>query len=816
MKQVLLFFIALFYCTTMQSQCWRILECGANNTVAIHQNGTLWAWGTNSQGNVGDGTTTNRSIPTQISSATNWKAISSGHGHSLALKEDGTIWSWGESVHGALGLGNATGILVPTQIGTESNYVSISAGSSISFAIKSDGTLWGWGVNLHGNVGDGTLTPKLIPTKVNNDTNWKIVNSGQNYTAAIKTDGTLWTWGSYNNHGELGNGTTYSSNFIPTKVGTDTNWAAVSTESSVGIGLKTDGTIWGWGTNSLGILGLPTQGPYLSPVQLGTDSDWKMVDCGNNKSFFLKNNGTLWATGNPLLGNGTTSNSPVIIQIGTDSDWKTISSQLFQTIGLKNDGTGYGWGSNYFGQIGNGYFDNVTMDDPTDYTLPVKIICPCLDEQTPIFSIPTNLCSGDAAPLLPLISSNAISGTWNPSTINNLTSGDYTFTPDPTAFSCAKIITIPISVATIETPTFGTIPATFCQFSIPTQLPTQSTNEIPILGIWNPESINTTVVGETTYTFIPNAGQCVTAQPIQITINIDETIVSDFAELPSLCVGDAAPILLTQAPNGVLGVWTPNTVSNSTSGDYIFTPTTNLCYATQTLHVEVKSQKQPNFADLSVCSNNPTITLQQISPNGISGKWTPSTINYNASGTYIFTPNTGQCAGSQTITISVDQPVLVNLTYTVSDAFSDNQIITVIPSPAGYYLYKLDNGSFQSSAIFTNISTGFHSIEVMDIDGCSAVTVIKDILAINYPKFFSPNGDGYNDSWTIKYLDKKTTKLRIFDRYGKLLFDVKNLNYGWDGTYNGKLMPATDYWFTVEYFEDNISKLFRSHFSLIR
>ena len=104
----------------------------------------------------------------------------------------------------------------------------------------------------------------------------------------------------------------------------------------------------------------------------------------------------------------------------------------------------------------------------------------------------------------------------------------------------------------------------------------------------------------------------------------------------------------------------------------------------------------------------------------------------------------------------------------------------------------------------------------MDIDGCSAVTVIKDILAINYPKFFSPNGDGYNDSWTIKYLDKKTTKLRIFDRYGKLLFDVKNLNYGWDGTYNGKLMPATDYWFTVEYFEDNISKLFRSHFSLIR
>ncbi len=816
MKQILLFIIALFYCSTMQSQCWRILECGANNTIAIHQNGTLWAWGTNSVGSVGDGTNIDRNIPTQISSATNWKAISSGHGHSVALKEDGTIWSWGNSVHGALGLGSTTQILVPTQIGTESNYVGISAGSSISFAIRSDGTLWGWGVNLHGDVGDGTTTPKLIPTKVNNDTNWKIVNSGPNYTAAIKTDGTLWTWGSYNNHGELANGTTYSGNFIPTKVGTDTNWAAVSTEFSVGIGLKTNGTIWGWGTNTSGILGLPTQGPYLSPVQLGTDSDWKMVDCGYDKSFFLKNNGTLWATGNPLLGNGTTNNSAVIIQIGTDSDWKTVSSQLFQTIGLKNDGTGYGWGSNYFGQIGNGYSDNGTMDDPTDYSLPVRINCPCLNVQTPTFTIPTILCSGDVAPVLPPTSSNGVSGTWNPTTVSNTTSDTYTFTPDPIAFSCAEITTITISVAAIEVPTFGTLPSTLCQFSIASPLPTQSTNTVPIIGVWNPAKINTAVVGETVFTFIPNAGQCITGPPVQITIEITESILSDFAEISAICVGDVAPILPNIAPNDVIGVWSPNIVSNTTSGDYTFTPTTNLCFAAQTLHIEVKPLVQPNFKNLEVCSNDHSMTLQQVSPNGISGKWTPSTINYNTSSTYTFVPNTGQCASNQTITIAVDQPVLISLHYTVTDAFLENQTITVIPTPAGNYLYKLDNGTFQSSAIFTNIPTGFHSIEVMDIDGCNAVSLIKDLLIINYPKFFSPNDDGYNDSWTIKYLDKETTKLRIFDRYGKLLYDVKNLKYGWDGTYNGKLMPATDYWFTVEYFENNVSKIFKSHFALIR
>jgi gliding motility-associated-like protein len=815
-KYILLVIFTCFGFLQANSQCWKILESGANHTVAIHQDGTLWAWGANFNGEVGDGTTNNSNIPILISSDTTWVAISAGHSHNLAIKSNGTLWSWGYDVHHALGLGSVTQVNVPTQVGSATNWVYVSAGHSFSFAIKSNGTLWGWGLNINGEIGDGTITPKTTPAQVGTQTDWAKVFTGNNYTAAIKTNKTLWTWGSYNNFGELGYGN-YSSSFVPNQVGTGSNWLSVSTESSFGLGLKTDGTIWGWGDNNFGQLGLGTGTSFLSPTQIGTDTDWKKVETGNYKSFFIKNNGTLWGTGNSFLGNGTTTNSNFLIQIGTGVNWSTVSSQLFQTIGLQTTNIGYGWGSNYFGQIGNGYTDNGFITDPNDYSLPVQINCPCTAQVIPTFSLPSNLCTGSSAPLLPTTSNNGIVGTWSPSIISESSSGTYVFTPNVLLFPCASLFTLSITVSAIVTPTFNSIPTTYCQYEIPPTLPTNSTNTIPLVGVWNPNTINTNVVGTSTYTFIPNAGQCVSSTPFELVITINPSVISDFAPIMPLCVGDSAPILLNTAPNGVVGTWSPNVVSNTTTGSYEFTPSGTGCVAKQLLQIIVLPATIPDFLDLTLCKGDTSVILENVSPNGILGTWSPSVINAFADGNYLFTPNSFQCATNQTISVSVQESLIESVDYTISNNFSENPTLSIIVLPSGNYMYQLDNGAFQQNSIFENVTPGQHSVSILDSDGCSDIKKIEGIRIINYPNYFTPNNDGYHDYWNITGMDNSfKAKIFIFDRFGKLLKQFNQPNVGWDGTYNGRLMPATDYWFKIEYIENNISKQFTSHFSLVR
>ena len=157
--------------------------------------------------------------------------------------------------------------------------------------------------------------------------------------------------------------------------------------------------------------------------------------------------------------------------------------------------------------------------------------------------------------------------------------------------------------------------------------------------------------------------------------------------------------------------------------------------------------------------------------------------------------------------------------YTISSAFDDNQIITINVVGFGIYEYSLDDGPFQSSNVFEHASLGAHLITVRDVKGntsCGAI-VISGAQTIDYPHFFTPNGDGYHDYWNVIGLeDQHNARLYIFDRYGKLLKQLSTDGPGWDGTFNGYLLPATDYWFKVEYLEQSQWKEFKSHFSLKR
>jgi|GEM_PF-574501 len=174
------------------------------------------------------------------------------------------------------------------------------------------------------------------------------------------------------------------------------------------------------------------------------------------------------------------------------------------------------------------------------------------------------------------------------------------------------------------------------------------------------------------------------------------------------------------------------------------------------------------------------------------------------------------------VTVTRSEPAApIEASYTVTNAFSDNAVITVVVEGEGEYEYSLDYGPYQDSNVFANVGSGLHTVHIRSVSDspCDASTLdIEDIMIIDYPKFFTPNGDGYNDSWNITTLaDYQEAMIYIFDRYGKLIKQLRPYDrQGWDGTYNGSRLPSTDYWFTVTYPEHGATKEFRAHFSLKR
>lgn len=290
-------YLALSPTQTGTDTNWSSVSSGDNFVLAVKTNGTLWAWGENSSGQLGFGDTNSRSSPTQVGTDTNWSSvvgkISGGYANSAAIKTDGTLWVWGNDIFGETGQGNTTGAIsryYPTQVGTATNWDKVSAmGQFTVLATKTDGTLWAWGDNMYGQLGLGYADysgngQHSVPVQVGTETNWSGLSQGDTYSMAMKTNGTLWVWGrvvipfAVNTDQSGGYGQTGS----PTQVGTDTNWrnfAAYPYPTGVAA-IKTDGTLWGWGANYAGNLGLGDTVTRNSPTQVGTGTDWGSVTVG--------------------------------------------------------------------------------------------------------------------------------------------------------------------------------------------------------------------------------------------------------------------------------------------------------------------------------------------------------------------------------------------------------------------------------------------------------------------------------------------------------------------------------------------------------
>jgi alpha-tubulin suppressor-like RCC1 family protein len=358
MKNILLLILFLI-ATSGFSQCWKSVVAGYGyHNVGIQTNGTLWAWGYNMDGQVGDGTTINKTVPTQIGMASNWKMVTAHFNNSFAVKTNGTLWGWGGNTDGQLGDGTIIGKNVPTQIGTANNWSSVSVGFAHTLAIKTNGTLWAWGSNSFGRLGNGTNNNQLLPIQIGTDVDWVKIVACSIGSIGLKSDGTLWGWG-------ILNGMSSTSVSVPTQIGTATNWKDMSSTYRHAVAIKTDGTIWAWGNNGNGELG---NGNNLSPstnytiTQIGTSNNWKFIAAGANYTMGIKNNGTLWAWGENTFGqygNNTVVDSYIPIQVGTLTNWRSINLGIVHTSGFKiTDDRLWIWGDDNQDVLGNGTNSN--------------------------------------------------------------------------------------------------------------------------------------------------------------------------------------------------------------------------------------------------------------------------------------------------------------------------------------------------------------------------------------------------------------------------------------------------------------------------
>lgn len=332
---------------------WANFSASAFVDYAIKLNGTLWKW---------SHTAAAASGIAQVGTATNWSKVASSHGtsieeHALLIRTNGTLWAIGKNQFGQLGDGTVIEKTLPVQIGTATDWSFVCAGLYSSFALKSNSSLWVWGMNQHTQFGNyknkNVFQPVLSPSS------WKSastpISSFGGHTLAIASNGTLWSWGQ-NNDGQLGNGTTYTHKVLPVQIGTSTDWKQVTNGNFASLALRQNGTLWAWGRNTYGVLGTGTgTSNILTPYQVGTDTTWKQVSAGNEHVLAIKENGTLWAWGRNnqgQLGIGTTVDQVTPVQVGTGSTWIWVSAGLQFSTALKSDGTLWTWGDNSYGQLG--------------------------------------------------------------------------------------------------------------------------------------------------------------------------------------------------------------------------------------------------------------------------------------------------------------------------------------------------------------------------------------------------------------------------------------------------------------------------------
>jgi gliding motility-associated-like protein len=289
-------------------------------------------------------------------------------------------------------------------------------------------------------------------------------------------------------------------------------------------------------------------------------------------------------------------------------------------------------------------------------------------------------CQNSTAPALPLTSKEGIAGTWNPSSINTSLPGTATYTFTPSAGSCSPPVSLNITIVGTITATFPTIANSYCQNAAAPALP--STSKEGIAGTWNPASINTSVLGTVKYTFTPSAGSC--SVPVSLNITIVSTLIPTFNAIGPLCQNSTPPTLPLTSKEGVAGTWSPASINTSVLGTvtYTFTPSAGSCATPASLNIAIAGSVVPTFPTIanSYCQNTSVPALPGVSKEGVTGTWSPASINIAVPGTatYIFTPTAGSCSSPVSLNITIVGTVTATFP-TIGNSYCQNAPAPALP-----------------------------------------------------------------------------------------------------------------------------------------
>jgi alpha-tubulin suppressor-like RCC1 family protein len=336
---------------------------GPNRLKVVEGSPSLFSFGENGSGQLGDNTGIGKQSPVSVVGGfTDWIYSSSGFSHNHVIRSNGTLWGWGYNGNGRIGDNTVTVRSSPVSVvGGFTDWTEVSAGNAFSLGLRANGTAWAWGNNTRGQLGDETIVSKLSPVSVvGGYVDWIQVSAGPAsfpHSVGLRANGTAWSWGN-NGNGQLGDNTLVSKSSPVSVVGGFTDWTQVSAGGYHSLGIRENGTAWAWGANTNGRLGDNTTVGKSSPVSVvGGYTDWVQVSAGDRHNLGIRANGTAWAWGYNLygrLGDGTTvsKSSPVSV-VGGFTDWVQVSANI-HSVGLRLNGTAWGWGGNGSGRLGDG------------------------------------------------------------------------------------------------------------------------------------------------------------------------------------------------------------------------------------------------------------------------------------------------------------------------------------------------------------------------------------------------------------------------------------------------------------------------------
>lgn len=325
----------------------------------IYYNYSIWSWGANAYGFLGDSTTVSKSSPVSVVGGfTDWCRVDASDSHTLALRSNCTLWAWGCNGSGVVGDGtNSTRSSPVSVVGGFTDWCGISAGEAVSAALRTNGTIWTWGPGSAGQLGNNSSLNRSSPVSVvGGFTDWVHVAAGDSFVIGLRGTGVAWAWG-YNNCGQLGDNSIVTKSSPVSVVGGFTDWCQVSGGLTMSAAIRTNGTLWTWGRASFGSLGDNSTAAKSSPVSVvGGFTDWCQVTMGRCHTLAIRTNGTLWAwgyNGQGQLGDGTTvsKSSPVSV-VGGFTDWCQVSNARYHTLAVRTNGTAWAWGSGSNGILG--------------------------------------------------------------------------------------------------------------------------------------------------------------------------------------------------------------------------------------------------------------------------------------------------------------------------------------------------------------------------------------------------------------------------------------------------------------------------------